>query len=187
MALNKFNRTNTLNVKSLFRDFKLRVISDDIKFNIDVSKFAHFRTTDQYKLFKDHFPNEIITGSTSLWLYGLLNRNLGDLDVEVENYKDIKNILKKDEYSDDIKNYIGYKRFQLTEHIGGMLNIKNLFGKAPSYVDVDIFKPSGCNYNIYSGIKIASPLDVIGFKIDLINNNSSPNKHLLDLDGIFEL
>ena len=153
MALNKFNRTNTLNVKSLFRDFKLRVISDDIKFNIDVSKFAHFRTTDQYKLFKDHFPNEIITGSTSLWLYGLLNRNLGDLDVEVENYKDIK----------------------------------NLCSKAPSYVDVDSFKPSGCNFNIYSGIKIASPLDVIGFKIDLINNNSSPNKHLLDLDGIFEL
>jgi hypothetical protein len=52
-------------------------------------------------------------------------------------------------------------------------------------IEVDYFKNNSQNYTEYSGFKFHNPLEIIQFKIDLIKNDYNSNKHMNDLNNIF--
>ena len=60
------------NLKSEFRDYKLKVIKDEIKFEVDNSRFISNKTI---KFIKKQLPGDIISGSLALSLFGLYDQS----------------------------------------------------------------------------------------------------------------
>ena len=69
-----------------FRDLKLKLINSDISFTLDQSAVSNYN--NELTFISKNFPNEIITGSIALSLFGLINREISDIDILIKAISD---------------------------------------------------------------------------------------------------
>lgn len=67
----------SMNSISEFRDLKIRILNGENLFKINKDKIKQHK--DKLDFISDMLPGDIITGSLSLSLYGLLSRDIGDI------------------------------------------------------------------------------------------------------------
>lgn len=168
-------------LKKEFRDFKLKVISGDIVFNITNESISKLK--DELRFIKDTFEDDdILTGSTALRLFGLLYRGSSDIDMLIKD-KERYSGYSNDQYSDfNIPNRLGNLDFSYKQ---------SFFSRTKKY-KVDFFQDLGCNFTeIEIGsfvdnniIKIHNPIEIIDFKMKLAIDGKI-DKHNEDLTKIF--
>ena len=66
-------------LKSELRDLKLKIVSGEYEFKINKDFLKDNRKLINF--IKSSFPNDIVSGSFVLRSYGLINRELNDLDI----------------------------------------------------------------------------------------------------------
>lgn len=164
------------NVDSLFRDFKINCITNN-ELSIKENRFKIFKTNKIYQILESELKDEIITGSISLWLFGLLPENRKIKDIDVITSVSVPGLYQKSNYSgEDVDGYMGYKEY----------NFKSgFFFKKDETIEIDYFKNNSQNYTEFNGFKFHNPFEIIQFKIDLMRNDHNLNKHRMDLDSIF--
>ena len=66
------------------RDFKLGIITGDreIKASLEILK----RFDEQLTFIKDEFPDDVITGSLGLNIFGFLDREISDIDILIKDF-----------------------------------------------------------------------------------------------------
>ena len=167
---------DTYNVDSLFRDFKINCITNN-DLSIKENRFRIFKTTKIYQILESDLKSEIITGSISLWLFGLLPENRKFKDIDIITSLNISGLNQKSIYSgEDIDGYMGYKKY----------NFKSgFFFKKNETIEIDYFKNNSQNYTEFNGFKFHNPFEIIQFKINLMKYEHNLNKHRTDLDSIF--
>ncbi len=164
------------------RDYKLKVINNELKFDL-IKSFLLI--SDKLDFIINTFPNDVISGSMSLYLLGLINREPNDIDIIIPDKNRYDNYLVGD-YDDEIfiPNRLGVRSFKYK---------KNFFTKEKDY-EVDFFENKNVIFLefIYKGklIKIHNPVEVIQLKLDIIQNTGSYTsvavKHSEDLNYIFK-
>jgi hypothetical protein len=171
----KYRRSD---IDSEFRDLKLKIISGDYQFSF--MKHKADILGEELEFIAEKFPNDIITGSIALKLYGLLDRNTSDIDILIKD-KDRYDSYTKDFYGhykndNDIDTRLGYKNISYK---------KGFFSKKRTYT-VDFFEDKGVLFNTldFNGVqlKIHNPMELITTKINLSINN----KHFDDLIFAFK-
>jgi hypothetical protein len=167
-------------IKSLFRNFKLDIIESNIKLEISEKNFNKFIQTKQYQAFSKFTPEEIITGSTSLYLFGLIDREPVDVDVICFDGKSYEPFIDRS-YSFDVPNYFGYRDFK----------VKKRFWNKSTWVTIDFFEFQDEEFIEYKRfnthlIKIENPLNIIQKKFNIVcsENVNLSNKHYHDLKRI---
>lgn len=156
------------------RDIKLTYLIGDIDFEIDKNKVKKFKK--ELKFISKNFPNDIISGSLALSLFGLIDREIKDIDIIIDNDRDVTNLnlLKNNEYFKSPENYLGYKYYNWRESI---FSIKRNY-------KVDFFKGEGIIYydlffeNI--PLRVQSPISIIEKKYKI-----GGFKNLEDIDYFF--
>jgi hypothetical protein len=159
-----------------FRELKLKMISSELNFEISKDSIKKFNT--ELKFIKKIFPNDIITGSLALHLYGLNRRDIiSDIDILIKDenrYSGYSNI----NYGDDERgslNRLGILRFDFK---------KGFFSPRKTY-KVDFFKDLGSKYIEFDfegvKLKIQHPIELISHKMLMSKNH----KHYRDLEVIF--
>lgn len=177
--------TDTLSneeLRSHFRDFKLRVLNGEIQYKFDWERAAHFENVLDFIL--DNFPNDIITGSLALNLIGLIHRETADTDILIDK-SDRYSGYNLDHYDDEFStgNRLGYIPFKWK---------KNIFLKKVEY-SVDFFlkgESTFIEFPFKSGIlRIHNPLEIIDYKLQMATSGkairSTQRKHNEDLTRIF--
>jgi hypothetical protein len=161
-------------VVSQFRDMKLSVIDGSVTFGVDAS----FVTNDSLDFIVKNFPNDILTGSVALRMFGLLDRNSEDIDIIIDDSSRYTGYISEN-YGDDevgLTNRLGVKRFTHTT---------GFFIKKKRTHNVDFFENKNASFLTYSykggEYKIQSPLEILQYKVSMIDNS----KHLVDLEYIF--
>lgn len=164
--------------KAELRNLKLKLLDNPNLFTLDKSNINKFKT--QLSFIKKNFPNDIITGSLALNLFGLINRKSNDIDILIDDAERFVPYWRSKYYFDELfPNRLGYKRFEFTKYI---------FWKK-SYL-VDFFKISGKENTMkfeFDGhtFKIHNPLEIIDIKIQ-ISQFDGIGKHLNDIHQIFQ-
>jgi len=159
------------------RDFKLSVVTGDVEINVSQEALKKFEL--QLDFIKDEFPNDVITGSLALNLFGFLDREISDIDILIkdkERYSGYKSgmyyrMLKGTEV--DLEKRLGY--LTVKHRKSGLWN--KLF---PKKYKVDFFEENSSNYievehngHIY---KVQHPIDVLETKSKIVGV-----KHYRDL------
>jgi hypothetical protein len=163
------------------RDFKLGIITGDREIKTCQESLKRF--DEQLTFIKDEFPDDVITGSLALNIFGFLDREISDIDILIK----------------DKERYTGYNRGEYYHRTKGneldmdsrlgYLEIKqkrkgiwNFFKKKHK---VDFFQYSSQNYvkveykgHIY---KVQNPMDILETKSTLCGN-----KHYRDLYCILD-
>lgn len=147
------------------RDFKLGIVTGDVE--LKVNQFALKKFDSQLDFIKDEFPNDVITGSLALNIFGFLDREISDIDIMIkdkERYSGYHSgmyyhMLKGTEV--DLEKRIGY--LTIKHRKKGLKN--KLF---PKKYKVDFFEEKSVNYlkvehkgHIY---KVQHPMDVLETK-----------------------
>lgn len=146
---------------SLFRDFQISIL-EGRKFTISEDSYKKFISSNKYQVYLKNTPNEIITGSNALFLFGLLDRESKDLDIVIPKEKSNQfGSLFRVGYTDELKNYIGSKSIKYKKHI---------FSDTESY-QFDFFEllPNSEILEI-SDLKLEHPLSIIRRKIEIADN-----------------
>lgn len=161
-------------IKSEIRDLKIKIISGEFEVNFsDVNKKRH-REELNFILNKLS-TNDVISGSLALKLYGLLDREIGDIDILIED-ENRYNGYTLDYYGVRLDNRLGYKKF-----------IEKGWFSRKEY-KVDFFKNKGVTYNEmnFNGkkIKVHNPVDIINLKLKMFMKKYD-TKHKDDLVHIF--
>lgn len=162
-------------LKSELREYKLKIINDETKFEVDPTKFSGNK---MIKFIKKEFSEDVITGSVALSLFGLLGRYTNDIDILIKNKNRYSYYDYFCGYGDaDIPNRLGYKNFKYKPSI---------FSITKEY-RVDFFEDIGSSFIEYDGVKIQHPIEIINYKMLLANSGdtSSCYKHRNDLMKIF--
>jgi len=189
---NKFV-SSTLSLDDLrmeFRNFKLKSINNEIEFKILDSMIDENK--ELLTFITDTFPNDIITGSLALKLFGLISRKSNDIDILIKD----KNRYDKyiiDDYDDEFTtpNRLGYKPFKYK---------KGIFSKEVEY-NVDFFEDKNVPFLEFTidisttfhsnikKIKIHNPLEIMDYKLGIFANPKvgrvTGRKHNEDLTQIF--
>lgn len=159
-----------------FRDLKLKLISGDFQFSL--SQNAVKKYYNELLFIKEKFPNDIITGSIALNLFGLIDRELSDIDIlikDTDRYSGYLNETYGDPETGMIDNRLGYILFDFK---------RGFFYKKRRY-EVDFFKDLGTKYIEFQfegvKLKIQHPLEIISVKMGMSRNH----KHYRDLEIIF--
>lgn len=163
---------------SEYRDLKIRILNGENLFKINKHKIKQHK--NMLDFISSKLPGDIITGSLSLSIYGMINRDIGDIDILIKDSQRYSSYKKYGYGDDDIENRLGYKFFKY----------KPSFFTRSKYYDVDFFLDKGClyeefNYNGFN-LKVHNPLEIISHKIKMIKNKkTSSSKHSGDLYRIF--
>jgi len=176
-----------INFPQLIREISLRIIMDEIKFEISEDRYQEFIKTKIYKAYKKCPDGSIIAGSSSLKLFdvkldrgfksdtiwGYIKRYfygdlkyIKDLDIVNEEVSGFPSIIYNGLYGDS-----ELDEFVVTTKIGD--------------VYVDIFQRKDQSFTQYKDIKVSSPLDVIKFKTKMLKQNKSilsSTKHYIDIN-----
>lgn len=171
-------------LKTEFRNFKLKVLDNEITFT--PSKDALEKHKDVLSFILDNLPNDIISGSIALNILGLLHRPTFDVDMIIDDKNRYPEYVK-DGYEDDefsTPNRLGYVDFKYK---------KETFTPEKEY-RVDFF------HNDYAAsfitiefnkkqIKIHNPLEIMDYKLNMAINSKTirltSEKHNEDLTRIF--
>ena len=150
--------------KAELRGLKLKLLDNPNLFTLDKNNINKFKT--QLSFVKNNFPNDIITGSLALNLFGLITRGeIRDIDIIIEDAERFGPYwMSKYDLGELFPNRLGYKRFEFTRYI---------FWKS-SYL-VDLFKISGEENTMQLEFgkhifKIHNPLEIINKKIQIIDS-----------------
>lgn len=177
-------------LKSKFRDFKISLLQNNIDFKVDIDKFEDFKQNDSYKIMTTYYPNEVLSGSISLYLHGIIDfREFNDLDIIVDDRRKVSDYSPMSDSKVD--NYIGHKyisiqpNYRFFQRWFGSGRVKML-----NKIKVDFFENKDCQYTIIDGLKIHNPIEIIHFKLNLaysvdFDGYSNTNKHIDDLERIF--
>jgi hypothetical protein len=156
------------------RDIKLNHLIGHIDFEINNDRVKRLKR--ELNFISKNFTNDIITGSLALYLFGLIDREIKDIDIIIDNDRDVTNLnlLKNNEYFKSPENYLGYKYYNWRESI---FSIKRNY-------KVDFFKGEGIIYydlflrNI--PLRVHSPISIIEKKYKI-----GGFKNLEDIDYFF--
>ncbi len=159
-----------------FRDLKLKLISGDFQFSISNKSIKKYY--NELLLIKKKFTNDIITGSIALNLFGLIDREISDIDIlikDTDRYSGYLNETYGDPETGMIDNRLGYILFDFK---------RGFFYKKRRY-EVDFFKDLGTKYIEFQfegvKLKIQHPLEIISVKMGMSRNH----KHYRVLEIIF--
>ena len=187
--------------KSALRDLKIQMITtDDVKFSVSVPNMeVHEKELDFLKI---TCPDDVITGSFALNLYGLINRGCNDIDILI---KDKDRYPKGHYYSDhaysgDVgfsENRLGYKQhiyrkeftiknpfinslfYPFTLPINYLIKV---FGNEYNF-KVDYFIDNDVRFNTFEykehTFKIHCPIQIMDQKLDMYLKNESINNSYL--------
>jgi hypothetical protein len=171
-------------LKTEFRDYKLKVLNNEVKFM--PSEGALEKHTDLLNFILDTFPNDIISGSLALNILGLIHRPTNDIDVLIDDKNRYPKYVK-DGYEDDefsTPNRLGYVDFEYK---------RGIFTSKKEY-KVDFFHNDyGASFTEldFNGgkIKIHNPLEIMNYKLNMAINSktirTTSQKHNEDLTRIF--
>ena len=170
-------------LKTEFRDFKLKVLNNEVKFM--PSEEALEKHKDSLSFISHHLPNDIISGSLALNILGLLYRDTTDIDIII-NDKNRYSKYDKDGYDDvefSTPNRLGYIDFKYK---------RGIFTKEKEY-KVDFFHNETVSFIEvdFNGekLKIHNPLEIMDYKLNMAINSkvysSTSRKHNEDLTRIF--
>lgn len=164
---------------SKFRDLKIRMINGENLFQINKDKLKQYK--DKLDFISDMLPGDIITGSLSLSLYGLLNRDIGDIDILIKDSDRYESYRSYGYGEDNISNRLGYKT----------IKYKPSFFKRTKSYEVDFFQDNGVHFEEFNyngtALKVHHPIEIISHKIEMIKNRTTASsKHSVDLYRIFE-
>jgi hypothetical protein len=192
MAVGKFV-SSTLSLDDLrmeFRNFKLKSINNEIDFKILDSMIDENK--ELLTFITDTFPNDIITGSLALKLFGLISRKSNDVDILIKDKSRYDRYIL-DGYDDEFTtpNRLGYKSFKYK---------KGIFSKEVEY-NVDFFEDKNVPFLEFTidisttfhsnikKIKIHNPLEIMDYKLGIFANpkvgRATGRKHNEDLTQIF--
>lgn len=205
------DRIPEFNAKSALRDFKIKLITEgDIEFPVLPNMLDKY--SKELQFLSTICPNDIITGSLALNLYGLIYRDIHDIDILIKDKNRYDHYFDKHSYINDVAttNRLGFKEHSYTRKIKSNNIILNtllfvfrdtieLFTRK-DYYQVDYFVDTDSRYNTfeYDGhtFKIHNVLDIIEQKLLLMKNIedielfissfSSQLKHKEDLFVIFK-
>ena len=164
------------------RDFKLGIITGEreIKENQEILK----RFDEQLTFIKEEFPDDVITGSLGLNIFGFLDREISDIDILIKDKERYTGYNSGEYYRRtkgnelDMDSRLGY--LEIKHKRPGIWN--KLF---PKKYKVDFFQYSSQNYveveykgHIY---KVQHPMDILETKSTLCGN-----KHFRDLYCILD-
>jgi hypothetical protein len=175
---------------SEMRNLKIRMVTEDIKFEVPDNLIELY--SNQLNFIIDQYPDSIISGSLALNLYGLLYRDMSDLDLIVD--KRPTGGFNKNNYGDEnietTSVRLGY------QHITENFKWRNLFKKRETYqVDFFLDTDNKVKYNtfVFKGktLKIQNPVQIAEQKIEMVNNAGNyqyraKQKHNKDLFVIFK-
>jgi hypothetical protein len=178
--------TNLLTSSELqteFRDYKLKVISGEINFT--PSAKALDKHKDLLYFISDKLPDDIISGSLALNIFGLIYRDTNDIDIIIKDKNRYPKYVK-DGYDDDefsTPNRLGYVEFK---------HKRGIFTSEKEY-KVDFFHNEGASFIEvdFNGkkLKVHNPLEVMDYKLNMALNSkvfsSTSRKHNEDLTQIF--
>jgi hypothetical protein len=178
--------TNLLTPSELqteFRDYKLKVISGEINFT--PSAKALDKHKDLLYFISDKLPDDIISGSLALNIFGLIYRDTNDIDIIIKDKNRYPKYVK-DGYDDDefsTPNRLGYVEFK---------HKRGIFTSEKEY-KVDFFHNEGASFIEvdFNGkkLKVHNPLEVMDYKLNMALNSkvfsSTSRKHNEDLTQIF--
>ena len=170
-------------LKSHFRDYKLKVIDGDISFN--VSEYRVEELKSKLYFISDNFENDIISGSLALNLFNLIDRESNDIDILIKDPERNKSY-EKDGYDDEFStpNRLGYVKFNYK---------RGIFTSEKKYV-VDFFHNNyDASFTTFffnnKQLKIHNPLEIIDYKLSMVISpkslQSTSRKHNEDLTQIF--
>lgn len=170
-------------LKTEFRDYKLKVLNGEISFT--PSAKALDKHKDLLQFISDKLPNDIISGSLSLNIFGLIYRDTNDIDMLIDDEGRYSDYLK-DGYDDDFStpNRLGYVDFKYK---------RGIFTSEKKY-KVDFFHNDNNSSFItidFNGkqLKVHNPLEVMDYKLNMAINtkvySSTSRKHNEDLTQIF--
>lgn len=157
------------------RDLKINSLLDNNK-KIEILKSRLKENKVELSFIKSKLDkDDIITGSLSLILYGLINRKAHDIDILISDPKRYEHYFNST-YGDEengAKGRLGYKK----------IRYGNIF-KSNTY-EVDFFKQKdNVIYNEFKFkrhiFKIHNPLEVLKYKVYLLKNNFM-DKHYNDI------
>ena len=173
-------------LKSKFRDFKLTLLQNNFEFKVDTKKLEVFKKSNAYKALI-YYPNEVLSGSISLYLHGLLNfREFNDIDIIVDDRQKVSDYTPMN--NSNVDNFIGHKYISIEPEYKFF---KRLFGAPEAKkIKVDFFENKNCECTIIDGLWIHNPIEIIHFKLNLAyivgtDTYSNTNKHISDLERIF--
>lgn len=152
-------------IRTEWRNLKLKLmLNDDIKFepNIDlIKKKSYFRDKSYWQILKKYRGNTIITGSLSLKAFGLMEREVSDIDLIALDSSIVKTVGKHhDRYDTDVKELIGYDKVY-TKYFG-IWNHERWY--------VDFFEHTNQTFVEKDGYLFQSPIEVMDKKIDMVAN-----------------
>ena len=163
------------------RDFKLGIVTGDVELRASQSALKRF--DGEMSFIKDEFPDDVITGSLALNLFGLLDREISDIDIIIKDRKRYSGYAPGLYYGmargneTAMKSRLGYL---VVEH-----RKKGFWNwMFPKKHKVDFFEESNARFlevehrgHVY---KVQHPIDIIETKIAL-----EGNKHYRDLYCMF--
>ena len=167
-----------------FRDYKLKVLNGEINFT--PSAKALDKHKDLLYFISDTLPNDIISGSLALNIFGLIYRDTNDIDILIDDKNRYPKYVK-DGYDDDefsTPNRLGYREFK---------HKRGIFTSEKKY-KVDFFHNDNNSSFItidFNGksLKVHNPLEVMDYKLNMAINtkvySSTSRKHNEDLTQIF--
>jgi hypothetical protein len=177
------NLLTTSELQTEFRDYKLKVISGEVNFT--ASAKALDKNKDLLYFISDKLPNDIISGSLALNIFGLIYRDTNDIDILIDDKNRYPKYVK-DGYDDDefsTPNRLGYVEFK---HKRGIFTSEKEYkvdffhNESASFIEVD-----------FNGkkLKVHNPLEVMDYKLNMALNSkvisSTSRKHNEDLTQIF--
>jgi hypothetical protein len=189
---NKFV-SSTLSLDDLrmeFRNFKLKSINNEIEFKISDSMIDENK--ELLTFITDTFPNDIITGSLALKLFGLISRKSNDVDILIKDKNRYDNYII-DGYDDEFTtpNRLGFKSFKYKKGIFSKeveYNVDFFEDKNVSFLEFTIDISTTFHSNIKK-IKIHNPLEIMDYKLGIFANpkvgRTTGRKHNEDLTQIF--
>jgi hypothetical protein len=175
---------------SEMRNLKIRMVTEDIKFEVADNLCDLY--SEQLKFIIEQYPEAIISGSLALNLYGLIYRDMSDIDLIVD--KRPTGSFHKNMYGDENieTNSIRLGYQYITENF----KWRNIFRKRQTFnVDFFLDTDNKVKYNtfIFKGktLKIQDPVQITEQKIEMVNNADNyqyraKQKHNRDLFSIFK-
>lgn len=160
-------------LKSELRDLKLKIVSGEYEFKINKDFLKDNRKLINF--IKSSFPNDIVSGSFVLRSYGLINRELNDLDILINDSNRYTGYTKGgyNDEEDEISNRLGYKEISYKD---------GFFSRKKTY-KVDFFQNESASYSIIDGVKFHNPMEILNLKMSMLNNS----KHRKDLTDAFRM
>lgn len=176
---------------SKIRDLKINSILNNTEFKVDENRLSEYKDTLKF-LYKEFPKNTIITGSLSLYLYGLIDRRPKDIDILIDESVKMKWApyvsygYGKNINNNCFKNRLGEKYFKV-----------GFFPFRKKYT-IDFFIKNDEKYKSFdfngAQINISFPIDVISKKVEFLNILIEKNlyfpvnvelKHRDDIDKAF--